>query len=79
MSSSHVLGTEGATVMKGRVEPNSPGGFVGFFEGFPPGSLRAVFEFPMKSTPFNRLFGLALRIPNTLASGSGSGKRFLAF
>lgn len=40
----HVLDADGATVKKGRVEPNSLGGFAGFFAGFPPGSVRAVFE-----------------------------------
>lgn len=43
----HVLDAEGATVKKGRVEPNSLGGFGGFFAGFPKGSVRAVFESSM--------------------------------
>lgn len=43
----HVLDAAGATVKKGRVEPNSLGGFACFFAGFPPGSVRAVFESSM--------------------------------
>lgn len=43
----HVLDAAGATVKKGRVEPNSLGGFAGFFCGFPAGSVRAVFESSM--------------------------------
>jgi len=43
----HVLDAEGATVKKGRVEPNSLGGFAGFFADFPAGSVRAVFESSM--------------------------------
>jgi transposase len=43
----HVLDADGATVKKGRVEPNSLGGFAGFFAEFPKGSVRAVFESSM--------------------------------
>jgi hypothetical protein len=43
----HVVDDAGATVKKGRVEPNSLGGFAGFFAGFVPGSVRAVFESSM--------------------------------
>jgi len=43
----HVLDAAGATVKKGRIEPNGLGGFVGFFSCFPAGSVRAVFESSM--------------------------------
>jgi len=43
----HVLNGAGATVKTGRIEPNSLGGFAGFFAGFAPGSVRAVFESSM--------------------------------
>ena len=43
----HVVDDAGATVKKGRIEPNSLGGFAGFFAGFPKGSVRAVFESSM--------------------------------
>jgi transposase len=43
----HVLDAAGATVKKGRIEPNSLGGLAGFFSGFPAGSVRAVFESSM--------------------------------
>lgn len=43
----HVPDAAGAAVKKGRIEPNSLGGFAGFFSGFPAGSVRAVFESSM--------------------------------
>ncbi len=43
----HVLDAAGATVKKGRVEPNSLAGFSAFFAGFPARSVSCVFESSM--------------------------------
>ncbi|MEX2577817.1 MAG: hypothetical protein WD342_02070 [Verrucomicrobiales bacterium] len=66
----HVLDADGATVKKGRVAPNSLGGFAGFFSGFPAGSVRAVFESSMnwgylwpRFPPFSRFRTTALAVP----------------
>jgi len=68
----HVLDAAGATVKKGRVEPNSLGGFAGFFSGFPAGSVRAVFESSMNCAPCGALCDQASPIAFAPRRGSGA-------
>lgn len=67
----HVMDAAGATVKKGRVEPNSLGGFAGFFAEFPKGSVRAVFESSMNCAPGGTLCSVAS--PIACASRRSSG------
>ena len=68
----HVLDASGATVKKGRIEPNGLGGFAGFFAGFPKGSVRAVFESSLNCAPLGALCGQASPIACAPRRGSGA-------